>query len=393
MKSQEWTKLFIEGTGDKVLDSMNIYCPNNTIAGFNNDCNIMVHEDATWHSYLLDGIIFYTVEGLDDINVQCEYGSGGFWKDCFDGARTETYREYPWIRMNCGDGYQYFCNVSTIDNGTYNELCYLENSCNCPDLVSNVTSKPKICPTEAPTASPSTSPTSIPAMPPSESPTTQEPTLLPSESPSTMTPTDQPSLSPIIDAGEHVESARNTTRPVALSDLNEQVPNDNMIKWIIITISVLLVIVVIIAVIFKLKKTKRARFQDENDASNKTMDTKIAKRENKGSHQQVSSGIMLHEIDVPASPTQEVLSANDHDIIIQTATSGEGDEFVQDVLSNAIDNGMDPENDEIIMGDDEIVVIGDDEIATMGNDEIMTEGGENPNDHELVSEPEAPTKR
>ena len=93
----------------------------------------------------------------------------------------------------------------------------------------------------------------------------------------------------------------------------------------------------------------------------------------------------MHEFDVPASPTQEALSTSDHDIIIQTATSGEGDEFVQDVLSNAIVNGVDPENDEII--------IGDDEIATMGNDKIVTEGGENPNDHELVSEAEAPTMR
>ena len=65
---------------------MNIYCPNNTVSGFNNDND----------HYMLEEIMIYAIEEDKDIHIQCQYGTGSMWENCFAGNKDKLdFGEYP----------------------------------------------------------------------------------------------------------------------------------------------------------------------------------------------------------------------------------------------------------------------------------------------------------
>lgn len=331
---------------------MFIYCPNNTVVGNNNDCNIRVDSSDEAHSYMLDGMIFYALEGLIDVNIECLYGSDGFWEDCFDGRRSSTYEEYPWLRMNCGIQYQYFCNMSVYDDGVYDQLIYVNNdSCQCNYLTQSPT-------TAFPTAFPSHFSSSNPT------PSPQPPS--PTQNPTTQTDTYDSTISGLDGEQMDESTTSNTGSPELVKEANHSSGN-NMIIWIIVAASIVVVAVILI-IVCKLKKKKSVELYVNREPSLKMVSSNsINGTAKKAHHLQVSSGIMMHELDVTASPTHEV-SVEDNIMLQAVTTGGEGDELVEEVVSNVMDNILKPENDQIIDGDDEIVTEGGDLVVDDGQE-------------------------
>ena len=81
--SQEWTILNVMAPygGEKVLDSMDIYCPTNTVPGNNKDCNVFVNGNDR---FMLDEVKFYAIESFYDLTLTCIHARG-VYRDCFAG--------------------------------------------------------------------------------------------------------------------------------------------------------------------------------------------------------------------------------------------------------------------------------------------------------------------
>ena len=389
MKSQEWTKLFINGTGEKVLDSMNIYCPNNTAPGFNNDCFVTVISGDNDH-YMLEEIIIYAIEGDKDIHIQCQYDTGSMWENCFAGIKdTLDFSEYPWLRMHCGSQYQYFCDMSMINTTSIaDELIYLNETCKCAQLTTIPSISPTalilsdtMIPTSSPTTNqPSVSPnninnklsTTIPSIPPSLSPTYAS--FI--SNPTSIHVTEPPSTN----GDESGIGERNTTKTQFDQDTAEEISKNNMVYWIITAILIYIFTSVIIMIIVKAKNRKSD--MTNNCASSNVLEISNTKDRELNMEKVESVSHVIENTDLQISSMPE--SPTDENVVHVLSTGSiEGETVITDIMMqteeilmndvNVTEGGMSCNDDYAMSGiidiENDPVMLGEDEIVTKGKDD------------------------